>query len=508
LRGRALVLVATAGALAVTFGGVAAAPASANLQHEFELFSDCPLNNPAVTNCVYSTTTGGEFHLGSKTVPIEGKTIVLQGGLQQGKTELIGAADGNTLSHTPLKLPGGLIGIELLGPLTEVNAVAELAGPVQVSVTNALSRTGTAVALPVQVKLENPLLSGGCLIGSSSSPVSLQLTTGTTSPPPPNSPISGTPGKPEPIAAGKIAITRGTTLVDNSFSAPGVHGCGGFLLELLVDPATDLIAGLPSGAGHNAAVLSGNLEITGARITKVELALPELGRCVKVPAEKEGKVVVHHGFYESTNCTIENGFKTGLYEWEPGPGAAPAFTEEGKAVTLETAGKAKVRCLESHGSGEYTGTQTAKLGLSLTGCTLVSNKAECASAGSPSGQIDLTGVNGQLGFIRDTSEEGILHVSVGLDLSRSGSLVEAECGGQKVAVAGSVIGVMPVDKMGGAFSESFKQLAGKQEVGGFEERPADTLSGTLTGGATEAVGLATSLKLTNGEHLEIRANTE
>src|ERR1700724_2361939 len=104
LRGRVLVLMATSGVLAAGLGGLATTPASANLQHEFAIFSDCPFNNPAVANCVYLTTTSGEFHLGSKTVPIEGNTIVLQGGLQQGKTELIGAADGNTLSHTPLKL--------------------------------------------------------------------------------------------------------------------------------------------------------------------------------------------------------------------------------------------------------------------------------------------------------------------------------------------------------------------------------------------------------------------
>jgi hypothetical protein len=507
LRARALVLMATA-AGALSAGGLAAAPASANLQHEFAIFANCPLNVPTVTQCVYSTTTGGEFHLGSKTVPVEGHTIVLQGGLQKTSPEVVPPTGGEELSHTPLQLPGGLVGIELLPPLTEVNVVAELAGPVDVSVPNALSRTGTAVALPIKAKLENPLLGGSCLIGSDSEPVSLALTTGTTNPPGPNAPISGSPGEPTLIAAGKIAFDKGTTLVDNSFSAPGVNGCGGPLLELVVDPSTDLVAGLPSASGKNTAILSGNLELAGARIVRTELALPEVGRCVKAPTAKEGKTIVHEGFYENTSCTFEDGFKLGPDEWESGPGASPGFTEESKAVTLETASKVKVKCLESHGSGEWTGVKTAKLGLSLTGCTLSSNKAACSSASAPSGEIELPGLSGQLGFIRDVSEAGELHVSVGLDLSRGGTFVEAECGGTKVAVSGSVIGTLPIDKMLGSFTNTFKQLAGKQEVEAFEEQSPDTLSATIGGGESQKAGLATSLKLINGEKLEIRGNTE
>jgi hypothetical protein len=287
-----------------------------------------------------------------------------------------------------------------------------------------------------------------------------------------------------------------------------VHGCGGPLLELVVDPSTDLIAGLPSAAGHNTAILSGSLELAGARIVKTELALPELGRCVKVPAEKEGKTTVHHGFYENSNCTFEDGFKLGPYEWESGPGAARSFTAAGKTVTLETATKTKVKCLESHGNGEWTGTKTASLGLSFTGCTLSTTKEACSSSGAPAGKIELPGVAGQLGFIRDVSEAGELHVSVGLDMSRSGSFIEAQCGGKSVAVSGSVIGVLPVDKMVPAFTDSLKQLAGKQEVERFEEQPTDTLTESIGGGTPENAGLATALKLTNGERLEVRGNTE
>src|SRR4051812_1650633 len=121
--------------------------AHAGLQKEFEVFNDCPLTNPAVTVCIYSTTTSGEFHIGSKTVPIN-QTVVLQGGLKGEEEELIPAADGNTLSKTPLVLPGGLVGLEVLPPLTEVTATSELAGTVLVNTANFGKEAGPAVTLP------------------------------------------------------------------------------------------------------------------------------------------------------------------------------------------------------------------------------------------------------------------------------------------------------------------------------------------------------------------------
>ena len=48
--------------------------------------------------------------------------------------------------------------------------------------------------------------------------------------------------------------------MDNAWSAPGAHGCGGFFLEGLIDPAINAALGLPSAAGHNTAILNGKLE--------------------------------------------------------------------------------------------------------------------------------------------------------------------------------------------------------------------------------------------------------
>lgn len=496
----ALVLIAAIAALG------SAPPANAGLQHEFAVFSDCPIANPAVQTCIYSTTTGGEFKIGNKTVPIE-QPVILQGGIKESSTELIPAADGNTLSRTALKVPGGIIGIELLGSLTEVTATAELAGTVHVSTLNTLSRMGTAVSLPLKVKLDNPLLGADCRIGK----FEPQLTTGETSPPSPASPIAGSPGMLSQAGDGKIQVLKGSSLVDNSFAVPGVEGlCGGILLFLVVDPSVDLIVGIPSPAGHNAAVLEGSLEAASANVVRTERTLPELGRCVKAPGEKVEGTTVYHGVYLDSGCTVETASHEGRFNWEPGPGAMRSFGVEGKAATLETVGAAKVKCTGSTGSGEYAGTKTATVSMTFTGCIRSSSGESCQSSGAGAGEVKAPGIAATLGFVKDAVTSEGLVTTVGWDLTREGSGLSATCGAgnEALLVKGSVIApVSAIDKMVSAFSLKPKALAGIQAPEAFEEGGRDVLSATLGAGAPEQAGLTTTQRWIGGEHLEIRAQT-
>lgn len=242
--------------------GASSAFANAALRAEFTPFADCPLDSAAI--CLYSVTSGGEFKIDLKTVPID-KDIVLQGGLPTdsfNEQPLVAAADGNTLSHTPLEVPGGLVGIAGLGG--EVTATAEIAGPasaVKVDKANLLAQTGIALTLPLKVKLSNPVLGEECYVGTDAEPILLELTTGTTSPPAPASPISGQRGTLEGKAKGKITAIQENVLVDNSFSVPGASGCGG-VLSPVVDLAVDADVGIPAPAGLNTAVMKGMLEET------------------------------------------------------------------------------------------------------------------------------------------------------------------------------------------------------------------------------------------------------
>ena len=197
--------------------------------------------------------------------------ITLQGGLilneETGALTFVAAADGETLSKSPQKVPGGLLGIEGLGG--DVYATSELAGPasaIGISTENLLTETGDALSLPLKLKLENPFLGPKCYGGSNAHPITVGLTTGTTSPPKPNEPIKGKAGSFGSEEEGEILVISENSLVNNSFAAPGVHGCGPF--PPLTDPLVDLAFGVPAAEGHNTAILNGTIKITTAEAVR------------------------------------------------------------------------------------------------------------------------------------------------------------------------------------------------------------------------------------------------
>lgn len=257
-----------------------ASSAMATPTGEFANFAQCPVHNAEAKLCLYAHTTAGEFDIGSTSVPIT-KAITLQGGLnlpnEAGFERILTAANGETISKSPQTVPGGLLKIvapkflpgflqELFNEyinkgITGVTASTELVGTPEINVTNANTGSGTALVLPVRVHLENVFLGGGCYVGSSAKPVTVDFTTGTTSPPAPNKPITGSAGELSFGAGGQIFIVKNNELVNNSFGAPEAEGCGG-LFSFLIDPAVDAEIGLPSEPGHNTAILKGSQELT------------------------------------------------------------------------------------------------------------------------------------------------------------------------------------------------------------------------------------------------------
>lgn len=248
-------------------------------------FNYCPSTTTGVKKCVQSVTHGGEVILGKKTVPIV-NPVTLQGGLGRAEEQedehfyekFFAATNGESLSKTPQPVPGGLtglvnckeisnfllrIGCESVfeNGLTGVNATLELARPAsEIVVSEELLgfKEGTALKLPVKVHLENPLLGSDCYIGSSSSPIIWNLTTGKTSPPPPNTSITGSSGTLNFIEGGNIAEFTGVNLVENAWAAPGATGCGGWPAEYVLDPIIESSVGVPAAGGHNTAALENN----------------------------------------------------------------------------------------------------------------------------------------------------------------------------------------------------------------------------------------------------------
>jgi hypothetical protein len=296
--------------LAASFGVLSAAsPALAAPKGEYAVFYDCPLSNAEVHGCIVARAEHGEFVFGTKKtkVPIE-KTITLQGGFEEEvaaefRMPFVEAEDGNTLSKTPQTVPGGLLGIkceEIKGEgslekgarklceevvkskLNTVTATAELALPAPPATLSSIFLSEAslenpilyeafgipALALPVKVKLENPLLGKECYVGSSTEPIVLKLTTGTTKPPPPNTPITGNIGEFSSRAEGGILVIKNNSLVDNLFAVPAAKGCGGKAFEALIDPIVNAKLGLPAASGNNTAILKGTLEQAGAEAAR------------------------------------------------------------------------------------------------------------------------------------------------------------------------------------------------------------------------------------------------
>ena len=127
-----------------------------------------------------------------------------------------------------MTVPGGLFGVkaptwwskeaqewfnkQINEGLTGVTATAELVGNPGISRTNLLFQEGVALSLPIRLHLDNAILGSSCFVGSKSSPITLNLTTGTTAPPKPNKPITGAVGELEFLEEFQLVSSKATRL--------------------------------------------------------------------------------------------------------------------------------------------------------------------------------------------------------------------------------------------------------------------------------------------------------
>ncbi|HEX5705593.1 MAG TPA: hypothetical protein VFX97_20495 [Pyrinomonadaceae bacterium] len=267
--------------LGVLLFASSASASSHNPTGEFKEFGECPLNNPAVENCVFSVTNGGSVQIGSKNVPLK-NPVTLQGGFfgEGQEVTFVGAENGVTLSKTPQPVPGGLLGItaptwwpkfiqnwfnNLINEgFTGVNATVELAAPASkifLSTENLLNQEGTALGLPVKVKLDNAILGSNCYIGSNSKPIQIDFTSGK------SGALEGSVGEITFNETFTLITISGGKLVNGTFAAPGASGCGG-IFSLFIDPLVNSVLGIPSASGKNNATLEGVLKSANAAAVK------------------------------------------------------------------------------------------------------------------------------------------------------------------------------------------------------------------------------------------------
>jgi hypothetical protein len=267
LRKSALLMAAVAAVAAMAMAPTASAATPAP---GYSQFAGCPspAEHAGVLVCIRTVVKGGHFQMGSKDVPIT-NPMTLSGGLD-GKTGAIVANSKGGLTPVKQKVPGGVVGLTGLTWLLELfgsealtlYAVTEIAGqPSQ-------NPEGTILSLPIRVHLVNSLLGENCYIGSFASPIPLKLTIGTTSPPPPNVPISGSKGENTFDPVTKIISQKNIKYVDNAFAAPGASGCVLTLFGFIPISINGLVnsqSGLPSPAGTNETIQDADAELVGVK---------------------------------------------------------------------------------------------------------------------------------------------------------------------------------------------------------------------------------------------------
>jgi hypothetical protein len=261
------IFVAALTALA-TMGLIAAVAQATPPPAPYQDFAGCPNTTESqfVAFCFKYEFTGGHLQVGKKNVPIT-KTIVFRGGERYSTGEFIGNSEAGIVPVAQY-VEGGLLGLtnnkEINQQLANYPALA-----VKATIESAGTPLGSMVeppfTLPVKVHLENPLLGSTCYVGSNTEPIKLNLTTGTTAPPAPNKPITGTPSGPfeKEAARREVLQSKGGVLVDNAFSAPGANGCvltiGSHHIN--INSLINAAAALPSPAGKNEVKLNYSLSL-------------------------------------------------------------------------------------------------------------------------------------------------------------------------------------------------------------------------------------------------------
>ncbi|MBB4661634.1 hypothetical protein BDZ31_001207 [Conexibacter arvalis] len=197
--------------------------------------------------CIDIQSRDGSMTIKGTTVPI-GESLAIRGALSP-TAEFIPPAGTTGIFSRPIQVPGGLLGIDFPIPGNAVTATTELAGPV----SSVRINPGTlGVAMPIKLKLSNPILGPWCHIGSNSDPANLNMIIGTTNPPPPNTPISGRKGRAS-LVNGDTAVYDDNVNVDNSFAVPGASVCGIGLG--LVNTLINAKLQIPSAAGNNTLII-------------------------------------------------------------------------------------------------------------------------------------------------------------------------------------------------------------------------------------------------------------
>jgi hypothetical protein len=225
-------------------------------------FGQCPKlpagAKAADWECVLIHITGGVLDLGASH-QILNREITLSFASNVNDQSLL----QGTLKSSPMPVLGGIFETPEVDQATSKDKNLQL--HVQpFGVSEALDPTGQALLITGQrVKVINPVFGSTCFIGTTKHPIVISPTIGTTNPPPPNQPETGSLNALEQVGHEGVIIA---TVVDNAFAAPAASGCGPVSNSVRpLNRVVNAVAGLPAAAGNNNAVFQTTTEIIGYR---------------------------------------------------------------------------------------------------------------------------------------------------------------------------------------------------------------------------------------------------
>lgn len=222
-------------------------------------FSQCPKLpsglDPSMMSCFLVHITGGVLQIGHSSQVINRNInfSYAEGADSSGATVLI----FGSLKAEPMPVLGGIFLTPAAEPAVREHPALHLS--VQpVGLGFKLDPTGnTPGFLSQKIMAVNVAFGHSCSIGSKAHPVVMDPTFGTTSPPPPNTPISGHVDSFTMVGHETVIVG---TVVDNAFAAPAAQGCGP---EDSLSHLVNVVGGLPSRAGTNTAVFQATIEVVG-----------------------------------------------------------------------------------------------------------------------------------------------------------------------------------------------------------------------------------------------------
>src|SRR5690242_9987864 len=163
--------------------------------------------NPGPFN---ATVTDGFLRIGSQTFGFDPNNPITFNGT-------INSAGDVNIPTSGMNFPAMPVSTGGFDLTVHINPAAPITGTLN-PLTGAAS-----LRLKVWIKIDGVPLGGGCRVASASSPIDVNaLITGTTNPPGPNSPISGTP-----YSYNESNNTNGSLkVVNNDYSVPSSSDCG------------------------------------------------------------------------------------------------------------------------------------------------------------------------------------------------------------------------------------------------------------------------------------------